>query len=1032
MFSKLANRGGKLLFRNNKNLNVLRWKPFSTKIDSFLSASNSVYVEQMYDAWLQDPKSVHASWAAYFSNLDGGLEAAESFSALPSIAGSVGSSAAASMEGAKLRARGADNPLVSDSLGLSYLIRAYQVRGHEVANLDPLGLHTYRSGEEVPEELDYKYHGFTEADLDRQLNFLGSSTGGNTGYLEILGAQRPNITLRQVLNNLKKAYCSSLGVEYMHMASHTKCNWIRDQVENPKWMTFSKEKRMHIYERLAWADQFEKFLANKFNTAKRFGLEGGESCIPGLKYMVDRGSELGIESFVIGMPHRGRLNVLGNVMRKPNPQIFKEFLGTHYDLDEYLRHDWSSAGDVKYHLGTSMDRTYPDGRRVHLSLNANPSHLEAVNPVAIGKTRAKQFLSGNREEDKLKHMPVLLHGDAAFAGQGVVYETIQMSRVPDFAVGGTIHVIVNNQVGFTTDPKNGRSTLYSSDLGKAFNIPIFHCNGDDPLAVVTAFEMAVEWRQKFGEDCIIDLICYRRYGHNELDQPMYTQPQLYSRINRHPDTLSVYGDLLLSEGTCTTQDLQNIMSEVTTILEKDYAAAKTWETPKSDWLSSKWGGFLSPRQRSRIQQTGCSIEVLRDIGVKISTIPEELTVHKQLQRIFKARLDSIIQGSGIDWGTAEQLAFGTLLLEGNHVRLSGQDVERGTFSHRHAVLVDQNTGEKYVPLNHLAKHTSPSIPRSKTGGGVHDIQAEFVVRNSILSEFGVLGFEMGYSLENPNMLVIWEAQFGDFANGAQIMIDQFITAGEDKWLRQSALTLLLPHGYMGQGAEHSSCRIERFLQQVEEDADVVPPMGNDERMQIQQTNLQVVNCSTPANYFHLLRRQVHRDFRKPLVVATPKNLLREKKCTSSLDEIAEGTRFKRIYKEVDPTIANKPDDVTRLVLCSGKIYYELVDERMKRGLTDVAIIRVEQIAPFPWDKVAMQAATYKNAKIIWVQEEPKNMGAWSYVQPRIATATRTLNDLEQQPEYVGRKPSAATATGLGGRAHEAEQQALIDEALSGE
>lgn len=1026
MYSHITNtvgRNTKKLFSKNVK-NVKSWKFFSTKVDSFLSASNSVYVEQMYDAWLQDPKSVHASWAAYFSNLDKGLAASNSFAALPTVGGSVGSSP----QGGHLHRR-SDNPTMSDSLGLSYLIRAYQVRGHEVANLDPLGLHTYRSGEETPEELDYKYHGFTEADLDRQLQFLGSSTGGNTGYLEILGSQKPNITLRQVLNNLKKAYCSSLGVEYMHMASHTKCNWIRDQVENPKWMHFDKAKRMHIYERLAFADHFETFLASKFNTAKRFGLEGGESCIPGLKYMVDRGSELGIESFTIGMPHRGRLNVLANVMRKSNAQIFKEFLGTHFDLEEYLQEDWSSAGDVKYHLGTSMDRTYPDGRRVHLSLVANPSHLEAVNPVAIGKTRAKQFLSGNREEDKLKHMPVLLHGDAAFAGQGVVYETIQMSRVPDFAVGGTIHVIVNNQVGFTTDPKNGRSTLYSSDLGKAFNIPIFHCNGDDPLAVVTAFEMAVEWRQKFHEDCIIDLICYRRYGHNELDQPMYTQPQLYSRIDRHPNTLKVYGEHLVREGVCSSDDLEDIKAEVMSILENDYEAAKTKETPKTDWLSSKWSGFLSPRQRSRIRETGCSIDQLRDIGIKISTIPPTLNVHKQLQRIFKARMDTIIQGKGIDWGTAEALAIGSLLIEGNHVRLSGQDVERGTFSHRHAVLVDQVTGEKYVPLNHLAKHTSPSIPLSKSGGS-REIQAEFSVRNSILSEFGVLGFETGYSLENPNMLVLWEAQFGDFANGAQIMIDQFITSGEDKWLRQSALTLLLPHGYMGQGAEHSSCRIERFLQQVEEDADVVPPMGNDERMQIQQTNIQVVNCSTPANYFHLLRRQVHRDFRKPLVVATPKNLLREKKCTSTLEDIAEGTRFNRIYKEVDEDIRGSPEQVKRVILCSGKIYYELADERSKRGIKNIAIVRVEQLAPFPWDRIAAQAKHYENADIVWVQEEPKNMGAWSYVQPRIGTATATLNGIEKEPEYIGRKPSAATATGLGTRAHEAEQQAILDAALT--
>ena len=634
-----------------------------------------------------------------------------------------------------------------------------------MANLDPLGLHGYRS-REPPAELDYKHHGFTDADLDRPLNLLGKTSGGNAGFLDILGSGKVNSTLRQVVANLQKTYCSSLGVEYMHMGSREKTNWIRAQVETPKWMKFSKEKKMHIYERLCFADQFEKFLAKKFSTAKRFGLEGGEACVPGLKCMIDRGSELGLESFSFGMPHRGRLNVLANVMRKPMPQIFKEFQGTHYDLEEYMKNDWSSAGDVKYHLGTSMDRSYPDGRRVHLSLVANPSHLEAVNPVVMGKIRAKQFFSGNREEDKKKHMPVLLHGDAAFAGQGIVYETMQMARVPGYGVGGTIHVIVNNQVGFTTDPKNGRSTMYSSDLGKAFSIPIFHCNGDDPLSVVTAFEMAVEWRQEFGEDCIIDLICYRRFGHNELDQPMYTQPTMYAKILNHPDTLAVFEAQLIADGTCQRSEIDEITASVGATLQSEFDASKDWVTPKMDWLSSRWTGFLSPRQHGRIRETGYPAEKLKEIGLKMSTFPTTLNVHKQLGKIFATRRDTIEKGQGIDWGTAEALAFGTLLLEGNHVRLSGQDVQRGTFSHRHAVIVDQETGEFYTPLNHLAKHTSPAVSLSKTA--VPDTQAEFVARNSILSEFGVLGFEMGYSLENPNTLVLWEAQFGDFVNGAQV------------------------------------------------------------------------------------------------------------------------------------------------------------------------------------------------------------------------------------------------------------------------
>jgi len=894
-----------------------------------------------------------------------------------------------------------------------------------MASLDPLGINSYRQG--VPQELDYKQHGFTEADLDRKLNLLGKSSGGNTGFLEMLSS-RPNITLRQVIAELQKTYCSNLGVEYMHMGSRERCNWIRTQVENPKWMKFTKTKQLHIFERLCYADHFEKFLANKFNTAKRFGLEGGESVIAGMKCMIDRGSELGIESFCFGMPHRGRLNVLANVMRKPFPQIFKEFQGTHYDLDSYMKDDWASSGDVKYHLGTSMDRTYPDGRRVHLSLVANPSHLEAVNPVVIGKIRAKQFFSGDREEDKSKHMPVLLHGDAAFAGQGIVYETIQMSRVPDYAVGGTLHVIVNNQVGFTTDPKNARSTMYCSDLGKAFNIPIFHCNGDDPLSVCTAFEMAVEWRQQFKEDCIIDMICYRRYGHNELDQPMYTQPLMYKKIAGHSDTMSVFQKQLVSSGVCTNQELDDIKKSVTKVLENDFEASKTWVTPPNDWLSSKWSGFLSPRQRSRIRNTGVSVEKLREVGLKMSTLPKTLNVHKQLEKIFQARKDTIERGEGIDWGTAEGLAFGTLLLEGNHVRLSGQDVQRGTFSHRHAVIRDQKTQEAYCPLNTLAKNVSPSVPLSKATHAP-DVQGQLTVCNSILSEFAVLGFELGYSLENPNTLILWEAQFGDFANGAQIMIDQFISAGEDKWLRQSGLTMLLPHGYMGQGAEHSSCRLERFLQQSDEDPDEIPPMAEDKRMQIQKTNWQVLNCTTPANYFHALRRQVHRDFRKPLVIATPKNLLREKKCTSKIEEMNENTKFKRVYGEVDESIAKSPDTVRNLVFCTGKVYYELVDHREKNKVKDVAIVRIEQLAPFPWDKVSEEVARYKNAKVVWAQEEPKNMGAWSFVQPRISTATRTLNGLEKRATYAGRKPHAATATGLGGRAHNAEQEEIFRKAF---
>lgn len=950
---------------------------------------------------------MHTSWSSFFANQDEGLSSEQSFATVDSIG--------------KLRAQSVsgNDKVYSDSLAVAYLIRAYQFRGHEVADLDPLKIYAYRKMNQCPAEvdLDYRNYGFTEADLDRKLNLLDNTSGGFTGFLEQLSTMK-SVTLREVVAKLEKTYCGSLGVEYMHIGSKDKCNWIRTKVEQPNWMKYSKEKILHIYERLLFANRFENFLANKFNTAKRFGVEGAESFIPGMKCLIDRGSELGVENFVIGMPHRGRLNVLANVLRKPMPLIFKEFEGTHFCLEEYLESAFSYSSDVKYHLGTSMDRTYPDGRKVHLSLLPNPSHLEAVNPVALGKARAKQFFSGNREEDKLKHMTVLLHGDAAFAGQGIVYEIMQMARVPDFDVGGTVHVVINNQIGFTTNPVNARSTMYSTDLGKAFDIPIFHCNGDDPLAVSTAFEMAVEWRQQYGEDCIVDVVCYRRHGHNELDEPKFTQPDMYNVINGHPDTAVVFENQILSKGTVTKEEIEVIKQRVQDTLESEFAARNSWPNPKdSDWLSTKWIGFKSPRQISKIQSTGFNKEKLRDVGVSICDLPKEINVHKQILKIMAGRRHAIESGEGIDWGTAESLAFATLLLEGNHVRLTGQDVQRGTFSHRHAVIADQVTGELYTPLRNLSSSTE-------------NPPAEFTCRNSILSEFAVLGFEHGYSLENPNQLVLWEAQFGDFVNGAQVMIDQFICSGEDKWLRQCGLVMLLPHGFDGQGAEHSSCRVERFLQMVKEDHDEVPSMGEDMRVQIQQCNMQVVNCTTPANYFHVLRRQVHREFRKPLIVVTPKNLLREKRCSSALDEFAEGTRFRRVIPETDASISENPKNVRRVIFCTGKVYFDLVAHRSQFNVNDIAIIRIEQIAPFPWDKVAKQCAKYSHAEVMWVQEEPKNMGAWEYVSRRIETATRKINGQEVRPIYVGRKPNAATATGLGHRAHVAEQNAIFSAAFA--
>ena len=900
--------------------------------------------------------------------------------------------------------------------------------------MDPLDLFTgdtfpYRpkpQADGYPSNLELEYYGFTEEDLDRKLHFKGRSSGGQRGYLEDLAKAPDKVTLRSILGELRKTYCGTLAVEYMHIGDPDKMNWIRQRMENPHWNQYDKEKKAHIYERLCFADTFENFMAYKFNTTKRFGLDGGEAVVPGLKDAIDRASELGATSFILGMPHRGRLNVLANVMRKPMPLLFSEFAGTHYSVEDHYKGDNDNhgfSGDVKYHLGSSMDRTYPDGRRIHMSLVANPSHLECVNPLVIGKARAKQYYQGDKSEDQRSVVPILLHGDAAFAGQGVVYETMQLANVEDFDVGGTIHVIVNNQIGYTTNPINSRSTPYCSDLGKAFNCPIFHCNGDDPLAVSTALETAVEYRHEWGTDVIVDVICYRRNGHNEMDQPAFTQPKLYKKISRHPTTLQLFEKRLIKEGTMTADEIDEIKSFVMDSYEKDLEASKTYEKTEDDWLSSKWAGFKGPSQMSRIRPTGVDIEMLRKVGMTAGTVPDDFKLHRQMKKIFKNRYDQSEKGEGIDWGTAEAMAFGTLLVEGNHVRITGQDVQRGTFSHRHGVVKDQDTEMDYTPLNHITKLMDPSTPKNDMSGP--DTQAGFTCRNSILSEFAVLGFELGYSLENPNALVLWEAQFGDFANGAQIMIDQFISAGEDKWLRQSGLVMLLPHGYDGGGAEHSSCRLERFLQMVDEDPHFVPEFQEDARMQIQKHNWQVVNCSTPANYFHCLRRQIHRDFRKPLVVVAPKNLLRNRRCVSTLEEMGPGTTFKRVIPETDPEISENPENVKKLVFCSGQIYYELLQERENREVQDVALVRLEQIAPFAFDLVAETAAKYENAEVIWAQQEPKNMGAYSYVNSRIMTATREINGNEKRARYVGRPVSAAPATGMT-LVHQAEYNDIVN------
>lgn len=737
---------------------------------------------------------------------------------------------------------------------------------------------------------------------------------------------------------------------------------------------------------------------------------------------------MGCEEFVFGMPHRGRLNVLVNIVGKPMVEMLAKFIGTAYDVDskvsELSADDWSSAGDVKYHLGTSCKRDYGD-KQVTLTIEANPSHLETVNPITIGRARAKQYYLGNTEESKRRVMPILMHGDAAFAGQGIVYETMQLAHVDDFSVGGTVHVVVNNQVGFTTDPRFSRSTQYCSDIGKAFNIPIFHCNADDTVSVVRAFEMAAEWRQEMGEDVIIDLICYRRFGHNESDNPDFTQPLLYQAINKHERSERIFAQKLVSDGTAMQPELDHIRESQWKQYSEDFDAAKDYKPPKdSEWVATKWEGIRSPNSLAAIRPTGIDEGLLRRIGMRLCDVPDDVTVHRNLLRILKAKRERVEEGTGLDWGTAEALAFGSMLLEGTHVRITGQDVQRGTFSHRHATVIDQKTNAPYTFLNHL--NLGP--------------QESLVVRNSILAEYAVLGYELGYSYENPNALVIWEAQFGDFANTAQVIVDQFLSAGEHKWMQQSSLVMLLPHGYEGQGAEHSSCRIERYLQLCDDDEDNIPVVdGEDANSHIQKTNMQVMNLSTPANYFHALRAQMQRDFRKPLIIAAPKSLLRLRACTSSLEDMGPRSKFQRLIAERDAEIAKNPDKVERLIFCSGKIYFELAAERQKLGLTNVAICTVEMIAPFPFEEVREQLQKYKNVPrgdgvhpggILWCQEEPKNMGCWSYIKPRVVCCAREGLGWDLVLRYVGRRAAAAPATGIAAM-HAAEQQAIISNALTG-
>jgi 2-oxoglutarate dehydrogenase E1 component len=962
---------------------------------SFLSGGNAVFLAELYARYAEDPSAVDPSWLRFFQDLkdDSGavtrdFKGTDAARRDVKIIGAIDPEAAAAAVAAAKKggkdAKGAAAPAaapsqaeirqaVIDSVRALMMIRVYRVRGHLEADLDPLGI----AAREPHPELDYRSYGFTDADLDRPI-FLDNVLGLETA------------TLRQIVQIVRATYCGKIGVEFMHIQDPDQKAWLQKRIESVRNHTdFTPRGKKAILERLVEAEGFERFLQLKYTGTKRFGLEGGESVIPALEQIVKRGGQLGVEEVVLGMAHRGRLNVLANFMKKPYQAIFSEFQGNPANPS-----DVQGSGDVKYHLGTSSDRDF-DGNVVHLSLQANPSHLEVVDPVVVGRVRAKQQQKNDAERKKV--MGVLLHGDAAFAGQGVVPETMLLSQLKGYTTGGTIHIIVNNQIGFTTSPQYSRSGPYSSDIAKGVQAPILHVNADDPESVVHVARIATEFRQEFQTDVVLDMICYRRHGHNESDEPAFTQPLMYRKIASHPTTRAVYARQLVAEGTLTEDEANNLVTGFQELLEKDYEAAKAFKPNKADMLEGKWLGMVqqTDEEEYREDKTGVAVETLKELGHKLAEIPEGFNVNRKIVRQLQSKKEMMDTGLGIDWATAEALAFGTLLTENHPVRLSGQDCGRGTFSQRHCRLTDQENESRFEPLNRL-----------RPGN-----QAHFEVIDSPLSEEAVLGFEYGFSLTEPNGLTLWEGQFGDFANGAQVIIDQFINSGESKWLRMSGLVMLLPHGYEGQGPEHSSARWERYLQLSAED------------------NWSVCNITTPANYFHALRRQIHRNFRKPLVIMTPKSLLRHKLCVSKLDEMGGGTRFYRVLGETERLVADAK--VRRVVLCSGKVYYDLFEERAKRGIDDVAIVRVEQLYPWPKDAIKKELARYPDAELVWVQEEPANMGPWTFVDRRIEYLCEELEITAKRAVYCGRRAAASPATGLY-KTHNAEQSWICDMALSGD
>lgn len=992
--SAMARNFTRILARNSTFGHVSLARGLAT--DSFLQSTNTNYVEEMYEAWKNDPSSVHVSWNAYFHNLESGALPTTAFVAPPTLVPTpAGSSGVGFAPG--------DQPHTEDvvtHLKVQLLVRAYQVRGHQKAKIDPLGI-SFGDQSMIPTELTLEHYGFTEADMNKKIT-LGP------GILpRFMGDSKNSMTLKEIIDACEHLYCSSYGIEYIHIPSKEQCDWLRERIEIPTPFKYSVDEKRQILDRLIWATSFESFLATKFPNDKRFGLEGAEAVVPGMKAMIDTSVEHGIEDVVIGMPHRGRLNMLSNVVRKPNESIFSEFTGSK-EFDE-------GSGDVKYHLGMNYNRPTTSGKHVNLSLVANPSHLEAEDGVVLGKTRAIQQYKNDISEHK-KAMSILLHGDAAFSGQGVVYETMGFANLPAYSTGGTIHIIINNQIGFTTDPRFARSTLYPSDIAKSINAPIFHVNADDIEAVTFVFNLAADWRATFHSDVIIDVVGYRKHGHNETDQPAFTQPLMYQKIAQKKSVIDYYTKQLIEEGTFTKEDIDEHKKWVWGLLEESFSKSKEYEPTSREWLTTPWEDFKSPKELATEilphLPTAVDEATLKKIGDDISLAPKGFEIHRNLKRILNTRMKSVNAGEGIDWATGEALAFGSLLLEGYHVRVSGQDVERGTFSQRHAVLHDQHSEQVYTPLEHLSED-----------------QGSFTISNSSLSEYGVMGFEYGYSLFSPDAFVMWEAQFGDFANTAQVVIDQFISGAESKWKQRSGLILSLPHGYDGQGPEHSSGRIERYLQMCNEDPRYFPSPEKLER-QHQDCNMQVSYPTTPANLFHLMRRQMHRQFRKPLINFFSKSLLRHPLARSELSEFTGETHFEWIIDDRDlgKTIHNR-EDIKRIILCSGQVFTALHKKRATIEDKSTAIIRVEQLHPFPFAQLRDTLNSYPAVEdLVWCQEEPLNMGAYSFAAPRLATTIAETEHKDKTVRYAGRDPSASVAAGSKAM-HIAEEDAFLNEAF---